>query len=92
MKGLAIYMGISSDDSQHEGIVDHNDVDVIGVLGDPIIVSDGEWDEVASFVPDESRWDVRCENVAGDFITSSDFIGSDRGTINVATKGGFITC
>ncbi len=84
-------MRVSTDNSQYKGVVCHDYVDVVGMLGDPIFICDREWDEIKSVVLHKSRWDIRCKDVAGDSVTTSDFIGLDRGTISVATEGGFIT-
>ncbi len=84
-------MGIPLDDGQHKGVVGHDEVDVVGMLGDSIGVCDGEWDEIKSLILYESRWDIQCKDVAGDSVLTSDFIRLDGGTVSMATKGGFIS-
>ncbi len=58
MKGLPVYTRVSSDDSQYKRVVNHDDMNVVRVLGDSINVGDGEWDKVESIISYESRWDV----------------------------------
>ncbi len=91
MEGLPINVRVSVNNGQYEGVVRHYYMDVVGVLGDSIDICDREWDEVESIVSYESRWDVRCEDVTGGPATTPNFVWSDRGTISVATKGGFIS-
>ena len=91
VKGLSIDVRVSTDHCQYEGIVDHDYMDVVRVLGNPIGVGDGEQDEIEPFVPYESWWDIRCEDGIGNSVTISDFMVSDGSTISVATEGRFVT-
>src|SRR6266404_708487 len=65
------------DNGQYKGVISHNYVDVVGVLGDSISVCDGERDKVKSIILHKSRWDVQCKDVAGDPVMTSNFIRLD---------------
>ena len=58
MEGLSIDVGVPTDDGQYEGVICHDYVNVVGVLGNSIVVCDGEWDEVEPIISYESSWDV----------------------------------
>jgi len=58
MKGLPIDVRVSTDDGQYERVVNYDYMNVVGVLGDSVGVSDGERDEIESIVPYKSRWDI----------------------------------
>ncbi len=91
MKGLSVHMGIPSDDCQYKRVVNHDDVDVVWMLSDSVGIGDGERDKVEPIVSYESRWDIGCEDAIDDPITAANFVGSDGGTIRVATEGCFVT-
>jgi len=57
VKGLVIEVGIVPDYGEDEQVISHHNLDIVGLSGDSLEVSDGEIDSSSSLIPHEPNQD-----------------------------------